>query len=202
MIDFADVPAERVARLARGIRARGHIETRTADMSRFEEEVRLIVRIYNEAWSENWGFLPLTDEDARDLAETLKPIVDPKLVRFAYVDGEPAAVFGGIPDPNWALRPRWKWYGDSDPVRLARLLAVRRHIPRVRIMFFGIRPAWRHIGIDALLFHELYEYGVPRGYRQGEPSMLLEDNEMVIRASAAMGGRRYKTWRIYEMPVT
>ncbi len=50
-----------------------------------------------------------------------------------------------------------------------------------------------------MLFQELYEYAAPRGYRQGEPSLLLEDNEMVIRASAAMGGHEYKRWRIYEM---
>jgi GNAT superfamily N-acetyltransferase len=200
-VDFRDVPGERISRLAAGIRKRTRIETRIADMKHFEEEVRLIIRIYNEAWADNWGFLPVTEGEADALAESLKPIVDPGLVRFAYVDGEPVAVFGGIPDPNWALRPRWKWYGDSDAVRLTRLLAMRRHIPRVRIMFFGIRPQWRRIGVDAVLFDELYRYGVPRGYAEGEPSMLLEDNEMVIRPSAAMGGHEYKRWRIYEMPL-
>jgi GNAT superfamily N-acetyltransferase len=197
-IEFDSVPKERIERLSAAVRKRANITTRTADMSRFREEVGLIVKIYNEAWSANWGFLPLTDEDADAVAESLKPIVDPGLVRFAYVDGEPVAVFGAIPDPNWALRPRWKWYGDGDLVRLLRVLRMRRHIPRVRLMFFGIRPQWRRLGVDAVLFQELYEYGEPRGYRQGEPSMLLEDNEMVIRPSAAMGGHEYKRWRIYE----
>lgn len=201
MIDLEKLPLERVAHLAAEVRQRERIVTRCADMKRFTEEVRLIVRIYNEAWKDNWGFLPITDGEADALAESLKPIVDPGIVRFAYIDDEPVAVFGGIPDPNWALRPRWKWYGDSDPVRLARLLAMRRHIPRVRIMFFGIRPEWRRIGVDAVLFHELFEYGIPRGYTHGEPSLLLEDNDMIIRPSEAMGGRHYKTWRIYEMPL-
>lgn len=201
IIEFADVPKERITRLADGVRRRARIETRGADMSRFGEEVRLIIRIYNEAWAANWGFLPVTEDEADALADTLKPIVDPGLIRFAYVDGEPVAVFGAIPDPNWALRPRWKWYGDSDVVRLARLLISRRRIPRVRLMFFGIRPAFRCLGVDAVLFQELYSYGVSRGYTQGEPSMLLEDNEMVIRPSAAMGGHEYKRWRIYEMPL-
>jgi GNAT superfamily N-acetyltransferase len=200
-IEFDDVPRERIERLASAVRKRADITTRGADMKHFTDEVKLIVRIYNEAWANNWGFLPLTGAEAEALAETLKPIVDPGLVRFAYIDGEPVAVFGAIPDPNWALRPRWKWYGDSDLVRISRLMRMRRHIPRVRLMFFGIRPQWRRIGVDAVLFQELYEYGAPRGYRQGEPSMLLEDNEMVIRPSAAMGGREYKRWRIYEMPL-
>lgn len=197
--DFEHLPRERIRRLGAAVRKRDRIETRMADMKHFTDEVRLIVRIYNEAWAQNWGFLPITEGEADALAESLKPIVDPGLVRFAYIGGEPVAVFGGVPDPNWALRPRWKWYGDSDAVRLARLLAVRRHIPRVRVMFFGIRPAWRRIGVDALLFDELVDYGLPRGYTTGEPSLLLEDNDMVIRPSAAMGGHEYKRWRIYEM---
>jgi len=198
MIEFDAVPAERIERLAAAVRGRANIEIRCADMKHFREEVALIVRLYNEAWAANWGFLPLTDDEADAIAETLKPIVDPGLVRFAYIDGEPVAVFGAIPDPNWALRPRWKWYGDSDAVRLARLLRMRRHIPRVRLMFFGIRPKWRRLGIDAVLFEELYRYAASHGYTQGEPSLLLEDNDMVIRPSAAMGGHEYKRWRIYE----
>ena len=199
LIDFNDVPRERIERLAAGARKRGKITTRPADMKHFTDEVKLVLKIYNEAWADNWGFLPQTDEEGEALAETLKPIVDPGLVRFAYVGDEPVAVFGAIPDPNWALKPRWKWYGDSDLVRISRLMRMRRHIPRVRLMFFGIRPQFRLLGVDAILFQELYEYGIPRGYKIGEPSMLLEDNEMVIRPSIAMGGHEYKRWRIYEM---
>lgn len=198
MIGFADVPAERISRLADAIRKRGRIETRMVDMRRFEEEVRLIIDLYNEAWAANWGYLPITKGEADALAETLKPIIDPGLVRFAYIDGKPVAVFGAIPDPNWALRPRWKWYGDGDLVRMIRLLWMRRHIPRIRLMFFGILPEYRRLGVDALLFKELWDYAVPRGYRCAEPSLLLEDNDMVIRPSAAMGGHEYKRWRIYE----
>lgn len=201
MIEAEDLPAERLQRLHDDICKRERITTRSADLKNFGDEVKLVVRIYNEAWAENWGFLPLTGEEADALAESLRPIVDAGLVRFAYVDGEPVAVLGGIPDPNWALRPRWRWYGDSDAVRLARLLRVRRHIPRVRLMFFGIRPQWRRMGVDAVLFQEVFSYAVPRGYRQGEPSMLLEDNEMILRPSKAMGGRPYKRWRIYERPL-
>jgi GNAT superfamily N-acetyltransferase len=66
-------------------------------------------------------------------------------------------------------------------------------------MFFGIRPAWRHRGIDALLYSEVKEYATERGYRACETSMLLEDNELILRPSEFMGGRRYKTWRIYDL---
>lgn len=201
LIDIADTPVDRLTRIADSVRRRTGIETRPADMSRFDDEIRTVIHIYNQAWSENWGFLPLTDDEASAVADTLKPIVDPGLVRFATVDGEAVAVLGAFPDPNWALKPTWGPAGDSDGVRLARLLIQRRRIPRVRLMFFGVVPGFRVRGIDALLFHETYRYGVARGYESVEASLLLEDNDLIIRASEAFGGRRYKTWRIYERPI-
>lgn len=201
LIDIADTPTERLESIARTVRRRNNIETRQADMRIFEDELKTVIRIYNKAWSANWGFLPLTDGEAGAVADTLKPIVDPGLVRFAMVDGEPIAVLGAFPDPNWSLRPRWGALGDSDGVRMARLVAQRRHIPRVRLMFFGVVPGFRVRGIDALLFEETYRYGIARGYKSVEASLLLEDNDLIIRASEAFGGRRYKTWRIYERAI-
>lgn len=190
-------PALRV--LAERARRRHAVTTRKVNLKDLKNEVRLIVKLYNQAWAENWGFLPLSDEEADALADTLKPVIDEGLMRFAYVDGEPAAVLGALPDPNRALRPRWKWYGDSDVVRVLRLLRMRRHIPLVRLMFFGIPPRFRRLGLDGLLFAEVKEYGQQKGYRECEASMLLDDNYRIIGSSEFMGGYRYKTWRIYEM---
>ena len=158
-----------------------------------------MVKIYNDSWARNWGFLPLTEEEADALADSLRLIVDPGLIRFAFVRGEPAAVLGAFPDPYYALRPRWRWYGDSDTVRVARLFWMRRHIPRIRLMFFGVRPRFRRQGIDVLLIDEVKTYAVQRGYRQCEASMLLEDNHLVLRPTGFMGAKRYKTWRIYDL---
>jgi len=68
-------------------------------------------------------------------------------------------------------------------------------------MFFGVRPRFRKLGADAVLFLEVLEHAIRRGYETCEPSMLLEENDLVRRASEFMGGERYKTWRIYEMPL-
>ena len=188
-------------KLAERVYRRKEVETRPLMLKNLMGDVRLIAEIYNDAWAQNWGFLPITDEEAGMLANSLRPIVDPGLVRFAFVQGEPAAVFGGFPDPYYALRPRWRWYGDSDAVRLARLLRVRRHTPRARLMFFGIRPYFRRTGVDALLYKEVKEYAMGRGYQTCETSLLLEDNDLILKASEFMGGRRYKTWRIYDLPL-
>ncbi len=192
---------ERLDALVEQVKNRRRIETRPTDMSRVRDEVDLIVSIYNEAWADNWGFLPLTDSEAAAMAESLALVADPGLIRFATVDGELAAVLGALPDPNVPLRPRWNPILDNDFARVARLLLTRRRIKRTRLMFFGIRPKFRKLGVDAVLFHDVLSYGLSRGYRTCEPSMLLEDNDLILRASEFMGGRRYKTWRIYEMPL-
>ncbi|HUV75241.1 MAG TPA: hypothetical protein VMW00_01160 [Dehalococcoidales bacterium] len=191
----------RLKRLVERVRRRREIVTRPLIMKDLAGEVRLIVKIYNEAWSRNWGFLPITDDEANSLKDSLRVIIDPGLVRFALVQGEPVAVLGAFPDPYYALRPRWRWYGDSDLVRMLRLLWMRRRIPHTRLMFFGIRPGFRNLGIDALLYDETRKYAAQRGYRKCETSLLLEDNDLVLRASEFMGARHYKTWRIYELPL-
>ena len=189
----------RLSELVEKVKQRRNITTRAFSMAALRSEVRLVVELYNEAWADNWGFLPLTEEDADSLEDTLKPILDEGLVRFAYVDGEPAAVLGAFPDPYYALRPRWKWYGDSDPVRMARLIRLRRHIPRVRLIFFGIQPEHRRLGVDAVIYDEVKQYAMKRGYQTCDISMLLEDNYLVLRASSFMEAERYKTWRIYDL---
>ncbi len=193
--------SERLARLAAKAGQRRGIETRPLNMNELPAEVERMVRVYNEAWAQNWGFLPITADEAQGLVASLRAVADPELIRFAYVQGELAAVFGAIPDPNVVLKPRWNPLWDSDYVRAVRLLLFRRKIRRLRLMFFGIRPAFRRLGVDAVLFQEVLELGWKRGYREGEASMLLEDNDLIVRAAQAFGGELCKIWRIYEMPL-
>ncbi len=202
MVDVTEPAPSRLLEVAARVEQRRDISLRNISLKTLEADIRLVADIYNEAWADNWGFLPITDGETASLVDTLRPILDEGLVRFAYVDDEPAAVFGAFPDPYYALRPRWRWYGDSDLVRVARLLRIRRHIPRVRLMFFGVRPAFRRQGIDALLYRDVKRYGETRGYTSCDISLLLETNHMILRAAEFMGARRYKTWRIYEMPLS
>ena len=201
IMDVQTPPPPRLQRLAEQVRQRRDIETRPLILKNLHDEVHLIVKIYNDSWAQNWGFLPITDEEAILLANSLRLIVDPGLVQFAFVRGKPAAVLGAFPDPNYALRPRWRWYGDSDLIRVARLLLKRRHIRRTRLMFFGIRPGFRNLGIDALLYEKVKNYATKKGYLKCEASMLLEDNHLILRPSEFMGAKRYKTWRIYDLPL-
>ena len=201
-VDLNNAPIRLLQRLAGKVSKRLNIETRAIVMKNLREEVRLIVKIYNKAWSQNWGFLPLTDEEADAIADSLKIIANPGLIRFAFVDGEPAAVLGIIPDPYYALRPRWRWYGDSDFVRVARLLWMRRRIPRTRAMFFGVCPVFQGLsGLPALLASELIECFTQGPYTSCEGSLLLEDNKRIMKLIELLGGHYYKRWRIYDLPL-
>jgi GNAT superfamily N-acetyltransferase len=201
LMDVQTPPPPRLADLAKVVQKRRNIETRQADMKKFVDEIRLIVKIYNDCWSKNWGFMPMSVDEADAIAESLRLVVDPGLIRFAFVNGEPAAVMGAFPDPYYPMRPKWKWYGDGDIIRVLRLLRMKGHIPRIRLMFFGIRPEFRHMGIDAILFNEVKSYAIEKGYDTCEASLLLEDNHLILSPSEFMGAKRYKTWRIYDLPL-
>ncbi|MCX6012823.1 MAG: N-acetyltransferase, partial [Chloroflexi bacterium] len=122
-------------------------------------------------------------------------------IRMAFIDGEPVGMLGAFPDPYYALQPRWRWYGDSDYIRVLRLLSIRKKIPRIRLMFFGIHPDYRFQGIDALLLGEVRDYAVKQGYQTCEASLLLETNKLILKPLQLFGARQYKTWRIYELPL-
>jgi len=201
MVDWNNAAIPLLKRLARKVSKNLNIETRVLILKNMQAEVRLIASIYNDAWSQNWGFLPITDEEADAIANSLRLIVDPGLIRFALINGEPAAVLGIIPDPNYALRPRWRWYGDSDLVRVARLLWMRRRIPRTRGMFFGIRRKFQGLPIPALLGEQVIEHFIHGGYSNCEGSLLLEDNNRILKIIELLGGQYYKRWRIYDLPL-
>ena len=200
-VDMKTAQLSLIKRLAKKVSRRLNITTRVVDIKKLREEVQLIVHIYNVAWAQNWGFLPLSDEEADAIADTLQLIIDPGLIRFAYVDGKPAATMGLVPDPNWALRPRWRWYGDSDLVRVARLLIMRRKIPRLRGFFFGIKPEYRLLGLPALLADEIVDYLKKTHYVFFDGSLMLENNESIIKVVEVFGGQYYKKWRIYDLPL-
>jgi GNAT superfamily N-acetyltransferase len=199
IMDVQTPPPPRLTKLAEQVRQRRNIEIRPLVLKKLQDEVHLIVKIYNDSWAHNWGFLPITDEEAMMLADSLRLIVDPGLVQFAFVKGKPAAVLGAFPDPNYAFRPRWRWCGDSDWMRLTRLLRRSRNDRRTRLMFFGVRPGFRNLGIDALLYERVKDYAIKKGYATCEASLLLEDNHLILRPSEFMGAKRYKTWRIYDL---
>ncbi|HEY7511760.1 MAG TPA: N-acetyltransferase [Vicinamibacteria bacterium] len=189
------------ARLVEGtnlLRERYGVSTRPLDMRRFDEELEVVKRVYNQAWERNWGFVPMRGREIDHLAARLKPIVVPELVAFAERQGEVVGFAAALPDLNVALRANRS--GRLFPGLLKVLWAARR-VDRLRVLMLGAMPAWRRRGVDGLLFRHIWEQGVARGYRWAEAGWILEDNQVMRNGLERMGFEVYKTYRLYDRPL-
>ncbi|MFL5318837.1 MAG: N-acetyltransferase [Myxococcaceae bacterium] len=192
-------PPEKVARIAEKIRQKEGIVVRPVNIMDFAAEVRRIKDIYNAAWEKNWGFVPFTEKEFDHMAGEMKQLVVPELLLMAEVKGEPVAFSMTIPDANVAFKAaggRLTNYGL--PIGLVKLLLAARKIKRLRLITLGIKEGYRKRGIDAILYLDTLKNARRLGYTGGEISWTLEDNHLVNRAIESMGGRKYKTYRMYE----
>jgi len=187
---------ERGANLARK-RIEG-LEVRPLDKKHFQREIETFLAVYNQAWERNWGFVPMTRAEVDHMAKQLKQVIDPGLVRIATVNEQPVAFALGLPDINVALRHA---NGRLFPTGLAKILWYSRRIPRLRILALGLVEGYRRTGLDVIMYHEIYKYGLEHGYREGEFSWILEDNLAMRRPLDVMGAKAYKTYRIYQSPL-
>jgi GNAT superfamily N-acetyltransferase len=200
-LDVQKLP-RKFLRVAEKAREREDLVVRNIDMKRFDEEVELVKQVYNGAWEQNWGFVPLTDHEIDHFAQEMKMIVDPDLVHFAFVDGEPVGLSLGLPDVYQAMikaRPQPNVW--SLPWTLLKFLWHRRGVNSMRLWALGVVPAYRTMGIDAVFVVETARKAFAKGYQRCEMSWILESNDMMNRIIERLGGQVYKTYRIYEKPL-
>jgi len=193
----ADRLPEKVLRVAAIAEKRG-ITVRPIDMKRFEQEMGIFREVYHSAWEKNWGFVPMSDAELAYASARLKQIVLPELTMVAEEDGMPVGFMGLVPDANMVLRHMG---GSMNPLSLIKALYHSRRISELRLLLLGIKREFRNRGVEALLLREGYA-AVRRGnYRRIEFSWILEDNIPIQNIIEMIGGRAYKTYRIYEKSV-
>jgi hypothetical protein len=146
--------------------------------------------------------VPFTNDEIDHVAQELKPFLDPDLVYIAEVDGKPAGISLGVPDVYQALlrakpQPN-KW---SFPWTVLKLLWHQRKIDTFRVLIMGVVPEYRALGIDALFYVETARGSFAKGYEYCEMSWILESNDMMNRIIERLGGKIYKTYRVYEKPI-
>lgn len=195
-LDTSTLPlSDKIRRVQEISRKRSGVTMRYVTMKKdWNWVVPTIRSIYNEAWSDNWGFVPWTEDEFAELAEGLKLIVSEDLVLIAEINGEPVGFAIAMPDINTILK---KMNGRLFPTGLFRLLAGRRKLDFVRVAAMGVRPAHHNKGIDAVLIYELWTRGTSRGVKKGEFSWILEDNLDLRNLLEAWGTELYRTHRIY-----
>lgn len=167
---------------------------RKVNMKKINQEVEIVRNIYNQAWKDNWGFLPLTYEELQHTASDFKMILDDDFAHIAEIDGEPIAFSIALLDYNQLFK---EMNGNLFPFGIFKFLFGKKKIDRVRTALLGVVPEYRGKGIDALLTQKAIENGTARGLTTSELSWVLGTNTDMIRLAERIGGTLDKTYKMY-----
>ncbi|HKF83278.1 MAG TPA: hypothetical protein VKB23_10010 [Solirubrobacterales bacterium] len=159
-------------------------------------EVRRFMDVYNEAWGDNWGFVPITDAEVEFQAKNLKQVLDEEWTFMAEKDGEVVGAALTLPDIN---RVMMNLNGRLLPFGWAKFLLGKRKIDRLRVFALGVKHDYRHTGVAAGLYLEHIKLAaMPGKITWGEMGWILETNKPMNRAMEGMGGKVVKKYRLYE----
>ena len=179
-----------------------HIRIRMVDKSKFNEEARTILNLLNDAWSTNWGYVPLTEAEIAYAGKKLKPIIFNELVRVAEVDGEPVAFMLTIPDINELTADL---NGELFPFNFIKLLWRLRkpRTRRLRVPLMGVAKKLHHSRLASQLAFMMIEYirraGTQHyGITRAEVGWILDDNTPMISIADAIESKINRRYRIYE----
>ncbi|MDA3811996.1 MAG: GNAT family N-acetyltransferase [Spirochaetaceae bacterium] len=190
--------SDKMLRVAEIVKKRYNITIRSLDMKEWDKTIPLLRNIYNEAWAENWGFVPFNEEEFDHLAKDLKMIVNPDLVLIAYMGDEPVGFTIPLPDFNQIFI---KMNGRLFPTGLIKLLTGKKKVDIIRTAILGVKKKAHNKGIDAVLIKEIYERCVKLGINGSELSWILEDNLALINLLEGWGAKHYRTYRIYDKKI-
>jgi hypothetical protein len=181
------------------------IRIRQVDKSKFAEEARIILNLLNDAWSANWGYVPLTESEIAYAGKKLKPIIYDELVRIAEYDGEPVAFMITLPDINELIKDL---NGELFPFNWMKLLWRLRkpRTRRARVPLMGVAKKLHHTLLASQLAFMLIEFTrrdcVGKfGIETGEFGWILEDNKGMLSIAELPGARVNHRYRIYEKPL-
>jgi hypothetical protein len=180
------------------------VRFRSVKPGKLKKEVHDILDVFNDAWQDNWGFVPATDAEAKKMAADLQLILDKQLSFFAEIDGQPVAICVCLPNLNEVI---FDFDGKLNPINIVKLiwrLKIRR--PKsARLMLLGIRTELRgkkrYAPLATAVIAELVRRGLKEGYEWAELGWTLEDNRLINAAIQGMGAQVYKRYRIFEKSI-
>ncbi|MBE3109498.1 MAG: acyl-CoA N-acyltransferase [Acidobacteria bacterium] len=186
-------------RLAERIARKQGIHIRRFRLKDADAEFALVREVYNASWSGNWGFVPLSEDEMRDIQKSVMAFADPDLAFFIYYEQDPAAVCVIFPDINPLLK---RLNGRIGLLGLLKAILYRRKITGLRCLIFGVKDAYRQLGLPLLAVHHVFEVvRQKKKYRSLEMGWTLEDNEAVNTLIEDAGARPYKKYRIFKKPL-
>jgi hypothetical protein len=177
------------------------LKLRMVNMLHLHQEVDTLLEIYTDAWSDNWGYVPVSQRAARKLADDLRLIADPRVGIIAEMDGEPMGMVVGIPNLYETIRD---FNGFIDPIKAIKLVwRLKIRGPETgRILLFGVKKRFQRrrdlAGLPFALLNKLYENALTRRYKWCEESWILESNGPMNALMPYWDAYVYKRYRIYE----
>jgi hypothetical protein len=181
--------------LAEACTRRFNVEMRTMQRSKFDEEVRTFLHLYNESLVGTWGFTPLSEGEVDHMAGSLKRLIVPEMTSVAVVEGRPVASAFALLDYN----PRIKAIdGRLFPFGFIRLLSNRRKIKRVRLLAANVLPEFQKWGLGLVVVNHMRQTGMAFGVNEVEFSWILESNTLSWKSLKKGGAKLSKTYRMYD----
>lgn len=177
------------------------VAIRNIDFKKFDQEIRTLVDIFGDAWSENWGFVPMTAAQVAHMAKELRPILEKHNVVFCEYAGEPVAFGLVLPNVNRAIAD---FGGKLLPFNWAKLLwrLKVKGVPSVRMPLMGVRKRFHHKPLGAAFAYKIIDMvnsaNLDAGVTEAELSWILDNNQDMMTMLLDIGGEIYKTYRIYE----
>jgi len=181
--------------------ASGGITIRALNKKKMADDMATMMTIFNDAWSDNWNFVPFTAREVKFMGDNFKMLLDAKAVYIAYVKGEPAAFIVAAPNIN-------EWFQGLDGkllpfgwAKVAKGLITGR-TKSVRVPLMGVLKKYQDgpigAGLALAVIQASSDHVISRGVTHGEFSWILEDNTRIRHILESMGSRVYKTYRVYE----
>jgi hypothetical protein len=193
-----------IQRIVESGRKNARIRVRTVELKHFDREVQIICAILNDAWSDNWGFVPFTPSEIAYTAKKLKPLVKPDLIQIAEYDGEPVAFMMTLPDINkvqirtngrngkpsplgWLKLGWWLWRTKPADMRVPLMGVVKR-----------LQSSRMASQLAFMMIEDIRQAAVSRyDGKRGEIGWILDDNQGMNAIADAIGATVNKEYRIY-----
>ncbi len=170
---------------------------RQVDFKNIKSEAPKLQYIYNKAWEKNWGFIPMNDDEFKEIVKELKMVTSSDLVFIAEDKGNPVAFIANLPDIN-EITINFK-NGRLFPFNFLKLLNFKKKTKKLRVLTMGLIEDYRNTGIDSVLYAHSFRGAKKYGFVEAEASWILENNVMMNRILKNIGADPYKRYRIYSI---